>query len=67
MESQPLSSQYIILLPALFPVVKTIFCSLMQQILNKYDDHRDIFLCDIFGDTPLKMAYTLECFSESWM
>lgn len=35
----------------------------MQQILNKYDDHGDIFLCDIFGDTPLKILYILECFS----
>jgi hypothetical protein len=30
MESQPFSSQYIIALPALFPVVKIMFCFLMQ-------------------------------------
>lgn len=66
MESELFSSQYNIVLPALFPAVKIMFCFLMQQMLNKYGDHGDIFLCDIFGDTPLKMAYILECFSESW-
>jgi hypothetical protein len=44
MEFQPFCSQYIILLPALFPVDKIIFSLLMQQTLNKYDDHLDIFL-----------------------
>jgi hypothetical protein len=62
MESQPFSLQHIIVLPALFPVVEIIFCLLMQQILNKYDDRGDIFLCDISGEMPLKMAYNLECF-----
>jgi hypothetical protein len=65
MELEPFNSQHIIMLLALFPVVKIIFCLLMQQILKNYADHCDIFLCDVRWYTS-KMAYNLECFLETW-